>query len=641
VPVTIVGVTPPEFRGLEAGRTFDLALPLGAEPVLRGKGDPLFQSRNFSLLVMLRLAEGQTIDSATRTLRDAQSAIVPANAPAFVKEPFVLVPAARGAANPGAAQRIYERPLTVMLAGVALVLVIAGVNIANLLLARAAARRSDLGLRVALGASSWRMARLVLVESALLGAAGALCGALLALWASRALVTLTPISLDPSLDWRVAIFISAITIAAMLLAGLAPALRATRVPAAVAVRTAGRDLAAQGPGRLANLLAIVQITLALVLMIAGGLLVRTFSALTQQPLGFDADRVLVATVDTVRAEPDPARRLDLYRRLIDAVTAAPGVEHAAASLWTPLSGEGIVIGAGGERDKVSVLANFVTPGWFATYGMAVRQGRDFSAADSATAPPVIVVNEAFVRRLFPTGNAIGSIALNGQTIVGVVGDAVSRSAQRIPGVSSLALREPVPPTIYVPLAQAGRWDRPPSTVVRVSIRPRAGAPAALAPAASAALAGVDPNVAFTFRPLTDDVRSSLSQERTTAWLAAAFGSLSVLLAVVGLYGLLSYRMSLRRSEIGVRMALGATPAEVQRLVIGSALRLIGSGTVAGLAGAALLTRALSSQLFGVTALDPVTFVGMAVALALIGTLAALVPAYRASRVDPARALRGV
>ena len=643
VPVTIVGVTPAAFLGLESGRGFDIALPLGAEPVLRGKGATLFQPRNFSLLVMLRLNAGQTIESATRTLRGLQREVVPADAPVFVQEPFVLVPAARGAANPGAAQRIYERPLTIMLAGVGLVLLIACVNIANLLLARAAARRHDLGMRVALGASRWRLARLVLVESALLATAGAVCGLLLAVWSARALVALTPVSLDASMDWRVAAFTAAVAIATALLVGLAPALRAAQVPAAIAVRTGGRNLAGHGPGRLANGLAVAQIALALVLMIAAGLLVRTFTALGRLPLGFDAGRVLVASVDTVRAETDPVRRLGLAQRLADAVSATPGVERAAGSFWTPLSGEGMVIGMGSERDKdnVNVLANFVTPGWFGVYGMAIRQGRDVSPADTVAAPPVVVVNEAFVRRFVPNGNAIGSIALKNQTIVGVVGDAVSRSAQRIPGVTSLALREPVPPTIYVPLAQAPLWNRPPSTTVQISIRPRAGAAAAVAPSTAAALAAVDSNVAFTFRPLVEDVRSSLSQERTVAWLAAAFGTLSLLLAAVGLYGLISYRMGLRRTEIGVRMAVGASRASVIRLVLGYALWLIGLGSAAGLVAAGLLTRALSSLLFGVTPFDPVTFLGVALLLGLIGTLAALVPAWRASRVDPATALRGI
>lgn len=645
VPVTIIGVAPQTFLGLEVGQAFDVAVPIAAEPVIRGRDAAIFQPRNFLLLVMLRLKDGQSLQSATTTIRSLQPHIVPSSAPSFVQEPFRLVPAAGDASGPGAPQRIYKQPLLTMLAGVALVLLIACVNLANLLLARAAARQRDLSVRLALGASRWRLARPVMIESLVLAVTGALGGLALARWGASAMAALSSVVLDLSLDWRVGLFTTTIAMVTLLLVGLAPAVRATRGAPASALKGGGRSAAGGGPGRLSNALVVLQIALALVLVIAAGLLVRTFERLATLPLGFDADRVVVVNVDTARAEGDAARRLPLYERLAEAVAAVPGVERAAGSSWTPLSGEGVVFGidvpgAPAGSEKVNVLANFVTPGWFSVYGTPLKEGRDVTDGDTAAAPRIVVVNEAFVRRFLPAGHAIGATTIDRQTIVGVVGDAVSRSAQQIPGVTSLALREPVPPTMYVPLAQASHWDRPPSTAIRISVRSRVDAPVTLAPSVGAALMAIDANLAFTFRPLAAYVSTALAQERMLAALSACFGALSLLLATLGLYGVMSYAVSLRHAEIGLRMALGATRSGVVRMILGRALSLIGLGILLGVGAAAMLTRWLSSMLFAVTPLDGATFIGLSLMLAAVGTIAALVPARRASRVDPNTALRG-
>lgn len=647
-PATIIGVAPKSFGGLEVGRGFDVVLPLGAEPIVRGPGSSLRNPRALSLLVMLRLADGQSIDAATRALRDLQADLVPAEAPAFVREPFTLVPAARGAANPGAPQRIYERPLATMFAGVALVLIIACVNVANLQLARVTMRGRDLSVRIAVGASRWRLARPLIVESLLLAAVGGLGGLIVALWGARALVGLTDTTVDPGFDWRVAAFMAAVTLATALLVSVAPALRATRIAPAEALKAGGRSVAGARSARLSQGLAVVQIAVAVVVVTAAGLLVRTFAALATRPLGFDAERVLLVNVETARAEAPPgdndARRLQLFQRLVDRVGAVAGVERAAGSRWTPLSGQGIVggmrpPGSAAGATEVNVVANFVTPGWFAAYGMPFRQGRDFSAQDSLSAPQVVVVNEAFLRVLLSDQAAVGTVIPDRGTVVGVVGDAVSRSAQRIPGVSSLALREPAPPTVYVPIAQAPRWNLPPQTTVSIAVRPSGDNPMRLVPAVRAELAAANSNLAFTFRPLTDDVAKALAQERLLAILSAAFGVVSLVLAAIGLYGLMAYAVSLRLTEIGVRLALGATPSGIVRLVLGRAVVLIGLGTALGLVAAALVLRGLSGQLFAVTVLDPATFAGVAFVLALVGVVATLVPAWKASRVDPLQVLR--
>ena len=644
VPVTVVGITPPAFLGLEIGRAFDVALPITTEQVIRGRDAEVFKPRSFLLLVMLRLKDGQTVGEATRTLQALQRDIVPAQAPGFATEPFTLVPAAGGASLPGNPQETYKRPLLTMLAGVSLILIIACVNIANLLLARAAARRRDFSVRLALGASRWRMARPLMIESLLLAMMGALGGLVLAAWGAHGIAALTSVAVDLSLDWRVAGFTATITLATMLLFGLAPAIRATQVAPAEALKPGARGATDSGPGRLSSALVIVQITMALVLVIAAGLLVRTFNGLARLPLGFDASRLVVVNVDCSRVEGDVARRLLLFDRLVGAVAAVPGVERAAGSVWTPLSGEGALIGMdvpdGAQGTKtVNVLANFVTKDWFSAYGTPRKAGRDFTAEDSATAPGRVMVNEAFARRFVPAGDPVGATTARGQTIIGVVGDAVFRSSQRFPGVTSLALREPVSPTIYAPLAQLAQWDRPIPTTIRISVRARSGPPAALAPRVGAALAAVDPNLAVTFRRLSDDVETSLAHERTMAVLATVFGALSLLLATLGLYGVTAYAVGRRRAEIGVRMALGARRADVVRLILGQALSMVIPGTLLGLMIASAVMRVLSGMLFGVTAFDPPTFVGLSLAFAGLGILAAFIPAYRASREDPVAALR--
>jgi predicted permease len=638
--VTIVGVTPPAFLGLEVGRPFDVALPLGAEPVVRGARATIRSSNAYLLLILLRLKAAQTIAAATATLRAAQPEIVTARAPSFVKEPFVLVGAT--ASGPASPQRVFRRPMVVMLGGVALVLLVACVNIANLLLARAVARRREIGVRLALGASRWRVARPLLVESVAMAAAGGAIGLAVATWGARAIVSLSPAVLDVSIDWRVAAFAAAITLATAAIFGVVPAWRAASISAPASLRPATgltpRD------GRLSSGLIAVQMALALIAVLSAALFARTFAALATRPLGFDAARILVATVRMPPSRSGLVDHLQLSQRLADAARAVPGVEAAAGSLWTPLSGEGAVIGVSGPGasagdQRVNVLANFVAPGWFSVYGIPMRGGRDFTARDSVTAPRVAIVNEAFVRRFLGAGVSPLGASYDGSLIVGLVGDAVYRTTQRIPGLTSVALREPVAPTMYVPLAQVPLWNRPPVSAVRVSLRASGGRPVDLARGAAAAFDAVDRNLIVEFRPVSADLRASLGQERLSASVASIFGAFSLLLAALGIYGVTSYAIGRRTSEIGVRMALGATPRRILRSMLARAMAPVALGVVLGLAGAALAARSVSSLLFGVTPLDPSIVIAVALLLMVAAALAALAPAVRASRIDPWRALR--
>jgi hypothetical protein len=296
--------------------------------------------------------------------------------------------------------------------------------------------------------------------------------------------------------------------------------------------------------------------------------------------------------------------------------------------------------AAADTPDVNVAINFVAPGWFAAYRTGLPLGRDFTAQDAAGGTPVVIVNRAFARRFLGTESPIGRAIPTGQTIVGVSEDAIFRSSQRVPGVNSLALREPASPAIYAPLAQYVAWNRPPATRIRLSLRTSITPPVAVMPAVAAAIASVDPAFETTFRPLADDINASLSQERMNAGIAGAFGGLSVCLVTLGLYGVTSYSVSRRRSEIGIRMAVGAGRGDVIRLVVVGAMRLVVAGLALGIAVAFLLTRALSGMLFEVAALDPASFVVLPAMIAAIAGLAALVPARRASHVDPVPLLRG-
>ena len=646
-PVTVVGVAPASFNGLEPGRPVDVLLPLGAETALRGPNAQLFSPRSYQLLVMVRLGNAQSPAAATALMRQLQPDVVAADAPAFVQEPFTLVPATEGPSNPGGLRPLYARPLTALLAGAGLVLAVACVNIANLQLARAAAHRRDAGVRMAIGASPARAAWQVLLESLVLASAGGLVGFAIAAWIGRAMVgwSSTPVAgLDLRLDWRVATFSAAITGLAAVLSGAVPSIRTMRIDPAVTLRTGGGG-SRTSSSHASNGLVVLQIALAVGVVLAAALLVRTFTGLARIPLGFDADRVVIADVETARVARDTAA-IGLTDRMVDAVRAVPGVEDAAASLWTPLSGEGALVAmrppaAQADAPQINVVANFVTPGWFATYGTALTQGRDFASSDTATSPTVVIVNQAFVRTFLPAGPVIGQPLADGRRIiVGVAADAIYRSAQRIPGVASLALREPVPPTIYAALAQAAAWERPPTTRIRINARSAGAGAVALPPALGASLAALDPRLEFTSRPLAGDVSAALSQERLLAGIAAAFGAVSVLLAALGVYGVASYSVNRQQRDLGIRLALGASPQMVMSLVLRRSLRLVISGVVIGLIGGVVLARALTAMLFGVTATDATSFAAAPAIVAAVGAIAAILPARRAARLDPVTLLRG-
>jgi predicted permease len=662
IPYTIIGVTPADFFGPDVGRAFDIAIPIGTEPLIRGKESALDQKWWWWLTVMARLKPGQSIEAGTAALRGLQPQIregaLPDGPPGavadYLKEKFTLVAAGTGNSS---LRRRYERPLLTILFVVALVLLIACANIANLLLARATARRHEWSVRLALGASRWRLGRQLLTESLILAGAGAALGIVVAQWGSRLLVSqlstqTNTVFLDLALDWRVLAFTSAVTIVTALLFGTAPALRATRAAPAYALRASagqarspviyGLPRRSLGEGWASGLV-VAQVALSLVLVVAAGLFVRTFGSLARLHLGFDRDRVLLVSVNAQRTDVPAADRLPLWERLRQRVLAVPGVSAAAVSFMTPVTGGvwnlPVLEVSGGVplsgRQRVSNF-NAVTPGWFTTFGTPILAGRDFNDGDRKNAPSVILVNEAFAKRFLNGANPIGHTVILGigdrpappREVVGLVADAVYR-----------ALREPVPATMYIPVAQFDDSRQPAPPAVIINVRAANGSPALLTRSVGAAIGDVNRDLALTYRLLADQVDASLTQERIVAMLSGFFGALALLLAGLGLYGVTSYAVTRRRAEIGIRMALGAAPGGVVRLVLSRVALLVGTGVLVGAGASVWLSKYVATLLYGLEPRDPVTLAGAAVTLAAVGALAGWLPAHRASRIDPAQVLR--
>jgi predicted permease len=647
-PVKIVGVAPRGFFGVEVGRAFDVALPIHTFGLIR-TATPA-DDDDVMLHVVVRLARGQSIESAGAALAAVQPAIRVAAAPKHVRDvgpflqvPFVLNPAGLGV-SPLRAR--FERPLVILLGVVTFVVVIASVNIANLLLARGVARRTEFGIRLALGASRWHLARQLLIESAMLGSGGMFLGAIFAKWASAAAVRglstfINPVALDLPLDWRVFVFAAAVLLATVVLFGAMPVLWTGRVRP---IDTLKEQSSAGGLRAFINPLIVAQVALSLALVVVAGLLVRTFVALQEAPLGFDGTRVLSVTLSAPTV--DARARNVVYHRLVKAAAGAPGVAHAGGAMSAPLVSElsdrvlirtpGTVGMSDAERQSRSV---YMTPGWLAAYGTPILAGRDIDDHDSISTAPVAIVNEALARRFFPNRSPLGeaiqlSVRVGGfeeyplgtMSVVGVVGDAVYSS-----------IREPMPPTVYLALAQDDGPIKPVNFYIAAS--PTHASPATLVNAISAALNTVSPDLNLTFRLVSEQVDASLAQDRLVAALAGFFGALALALAAIGLYGVITYSVAQRRTEIGIRMAIGAAPSDVRALVLSHALVIVALGVICGGALSIGASRFLGGLLFGLRPRDPLTLIEAVAIVFVVGIAASFAPAWRASRLDPARVLR--
>jgi putative ABC transport system permease protein len=641
---TIVGVMPRGFFGPDVGRSADVMLPLAAEAFINGTESALDVRLNWWLNIMLRRKPDQTIEQLTGQLRALQPQIRAATLPdekkvaeGYLADPFALEPAAAGRST---LRSRYERPLEALMAVVGLVLLIACANIANLLLARATARRHELGVRLALGASMSRLSRQLLAESVLLAGAGAALGLLFARWGSGMLVAqlssvTNSVHLDMPLDWRVLAFTIALAVATALLFGIAPALSVSGLSPFEALKEQGRGGSGERRAGLRHALVIVQVALSLMLVVTATLFARTLFLMTTRDVGFDREPVLITAI----AVNQPAeRRLDVFDHLRDAASAVPGVASAALSFTTPTGRAGwntrIVVRPDSPlkgRERASWI-NAVSPDWFKTYGIRLARGRDFDSRDRVGSAQVAIINRAFVRRFLKDGDPIGQhFSDEGPSgrgdrfeVVGVVEDSVYRS-----------LRAAMEPTMFIPFAQ---W-RKPSSNGSLGVRSAGMPPLSLTRSLGDAFAKIDPQASLTFLTLASQVDASLVQERLLARLSTFFGALALLLASLGLYGVTAYSVNRRRAEIGIRMALGASAADVVRIVLARVATLVAIGTAIGIAASLWASRFVVSFIYGFEPSDPATFIVAALVLTLVAAAAGWLPARRASRIDPAAVLR--
>jgi putative ABC transport system permease protein len=648
-PFQIVGVVQPGFSGVDVGRPLDVIVPLCSEAITRGQNSALDRPSIWWLNVIGRPKSGMSPLQVAARLKTLAPDVMKVTLPprwraedqqSYLRRTFDTQPAANGLSF---LRRQYRPALIALMVMVGVVLLIACANVANLLLARATVRRREVAIRLALGCGRGRLIRQLLTESLLLSLAGAALGILFAKWGGQLLVGFLSSSgnqvfLDLAIDARVLAFTVAVALATGVLFGLAPAWRSTQVQPHVAMKANARGIA-EGHTRfsLVKALVLAQVALSLVLVVGAGLMLGTLRTLATLDPGFQRDHVLLVTADLRPGKYPPARLPSVYREMLDRLRVIPSVRSASSSNLTPIGNsswndEIIVDGyTAKSRDDATVYFNQVSPGYFETLGTPLVTGRDFNEHDSPGSAKVAMINETMARKFFASVNPLGRHlrVQNGKTIgppleiVGVVKDAKYRS-----------LREEILPTAYLPMSQ----DSEPDVFVNFELQ-ASGPAAALIPGVKEAIGQVNRDVTLGFVTLATQVGESLNRERLLATLSGFFGGLALLLAAIGLYGVMSYNVSRRRSEIGIRMALGAGQSTVLRMVLGEVALLAGAGLIVGLGAALAATRLMSTFLYGLKATDPATLLLAAAVLAAVAALAGYLPARRASRLDPMVALR--
>jgi len=578
--------------------------------------------------------------------------LTPEKHQAIARQTLKLTPAKQGFS---ALRQKFSEPLRLLMAVVGLVLLIACANVANLLLARAAARRKEVAMRMALGASRLRLIRQLLTESLLLALLGGATGLLLAFWCSGLLLTVVSsgrnpatagsrLSLNVPLDGRIIAFTAAVSLLTALLFGLAPAWRATRLELFPTLKDNARD---QGGGRWSwgKALVIAQVAISLMLLVGAGLFLRSLSNLRGADIGFRRENVLVFSVDPQLVGYQRERIAGLYKQMLERVTAIPGVRSASLSRQGLMSGGGTTADVTVRGRTTSLQENDpparqeselnapwvcqVGPRFFETVGMTILRGRDFNSQDNETAQKVAVVSEGFARYYFGGEDPIGKRFDRGQ------GDGETEIVGLVKDAKLVDIQEQTPRTFYVPFLQdPGSWRE---TTFQVRT---AGDPLHLAGTIRSEIQRIDPNLSlFRMRTLDAQVDESLGQERLVATLAGLFGALSLLLACAGLYGVLSYSVGQRTHEIGIRMALGARAGQVLWMVLRETYKLVLAGVVIGIIVSAAAGRLIANMLFGLRPTDPVALSFAVLVMVIVASLAGWLPARKASRVAPMVALR--
>jgi predicted permease len=648
-PFQIIGASAPGFYGVEVGQKFDVAVPICIAAIFDGKESRLDIRSWWWLRIVGRVKPGIGPDQLKARLNvlspRISAAAVPQNWDSqgqqdFLKQSLVTFPAATGISG---LRRQFREPLEILMAVVGLVLLIACANIASLMLARATVRNKEIAVRQALGASRPRLIRQLLTECVLLSSIGALLGMFLAQCGPTLLVRYistakNQVFLDLSLDGRVLAFATAIAVLTGLLFGILPAFRSTRVPLTAAMKSRGYI---EGHGRLRSGKWIVasQVALSLVLLVAAGLFLRSFAKLATLDIGFDRHNVLVVNANIKAANVPPEQRLATYQEIEGRLRALPGVVSASRSWNTPISGYqwDQYIQADSPNpptgEASDAYLNSISPAYFEALRTPILGGRAFNDHDTKTAPRVAIVNQTLARKFFAGLNPIGRYFRTEEAsgklappiqIVGLVKDSKYES-----------LREEAYPTVFFPIAQqAPGHDDAENIELRTAIPP-----SSLVSTVQNAVAGVNKAISLDFHTLAEQVNDSLVEERMLALLSGFFGGLALLLAMIGLYGTLSYLVTQRQTEFGVRMALGAQPGSILRLVMQDVVVVLAGGLAAGFSISLASVQLLQKMLFGFGPRDPVTMAAAVGTLSAVAFIAAYLPARRAAKVDPMVALR--
>jgi putative ABC transport system permease protein len=645
-PFTVIGVAPREFVGTEEAFPREIWIPLQTKEIVRPSplaagNDPLNDRRSRSLDVMARLKHGVTLNQAQTAMNVVGSRLAQNYPETNANFRIALYTAGNGRPI----FRSLLKPVTqILLAVVGLVLLIACANVGNLLLSRAVGRRKELAIRLTLGATRLRLIRQLLMESILLGCAGGMAGLILNFWLINSLAALKPpvplpLNVEFHTDWRVLIFTLLMSVLSGIVFGLIPAIQSSKQNLVPALKDhAGQLGDHRGFFSLRNALVIGQVSLSIVVLIGAGLFLRSLNHARAIDPGFDANHVLTLSFHTNAQGYDERKAQQFYQQLTERIQTLPGVDNVSIAQSAPLSffyapAFGAPMFVEGHEpppgtDPSFAGMNIIGPNFFNTINVPLPLGRDFNNQDQEGTPRVAIVNETLVQNFFPDGNALGQrLRVLGRRpasyeIVGIVKDSKYRS-----------LGEAPTPYIFVPYSQSPQ----PSMAVHVHTN---GNPKQLIAAIRREVQTLDPNLpAFNVTTLADNIEISLFPARLGAVLLGVFGGLALLIASIGIYGVMSFGVSERTREMGIRMALGAQRGDVLRMVIFQGMKVASIGVAIGSGLAFVSTRVLSSYLYDVSTTDPVTFTGITLILIGVACLACYLPARRATRVDPLEALR--
>jgi predicted permease len=635
---TVIGIASEDFDGSKVGAIHDVWAPILVLRQLEPQAASRFADRRPSWLELFgRLEPGVTVAQARAEFSTIAARLRRSFPEAYGTAGVAVEP---GFGRDTETRRYVRRFAYVPFAAVGIVLLIACANVAGLLLARAANRNKEIGIRLALGAGRIRIVRQLLTESLTLALAGAAAGLVAGIWLTNALRSLLPerilwlsFALDFGVDWRVFGFTLAIAAATGVLFGLVPALQASKPDLVPALKEARRSWTGSGTTRTRGALVVCQVSLSLVLLITAGLCVKTLRNARAIDTGYEVERVLTARIDLGKQRYSEAQGRAFQHNLVERIEAWPGVQAAGFAVTLPLNDgrwESGVFPERGSETRVQTFFNFISPRYLAALNIPMLAGRPFGDRDREAAPDVAIVNETLARRIWGNEDPLekrltwrmGRDGMRTATVVGVARDIKGRS-----------LFDPAAPMLYLPMWQTYQ----PSAVLHIRSGLEHGQ---IAAGLRDELRALDRNLpVYSVKPLADHVAATLTPQRLLAHLTTWFGLLALLLAGVGLYGLLAYSVAQRAPEIGIRLALGAQPSAVKRWVVVQGMKVAALGVGLGLGTAFGLTRLLKGLLFGVSALDPLTFVSGAVLLIAVALVACYLPARRSASVDPLAAIR--